>query len=82
VRLDGVAGDALDLAARLLERRIGVAEIRALLRTAGRVVLGIEIQDERLAARDGESERAAAGGRKAELADRLADCFQVALRLF
>jgi hypothetical protein len=46
-----------------------------------RVVFGIEIQDQRLAACAGEGEGAAAGGRKAELADRLACCFQSCLGL-
>jgi hypothetical protein len=50
VRAQGVARDAVDVAAGALERGVAVAEVRALLRAAGRVVFGIEVEDELLAA--------------------------------
>jgi len=82
VRLQRVARDAVDVGAGLLEFLEGVAEIRSLLRAAGGVVAGVEIQDQLAAALAGESEGAAAGGGKAEVRDRLAYGFQSFLSLF
>ena len=76
VRLQRVARDAVDVGAGLLELLEGVAEIRALLRAAGSVVAGVEVQDQLVAAPVGESEGAAAGRGKAEILDRLAYGFQ------
>ena len=39
-----------DVRARLLEVRVRVAEIRALLRASGRVVAGVEVEDQLAAA--------------------------------
>ena len=76
VRLQRVARDAVDVGARLLEVLEGVAEIGSLLRAAGRVVAGVEVQDQLAAALARESEGAAAGSGKAEILDRLAYGFQ------
>jgi hypothetical protein len=76
VRLQGVARDAVDVGAGLLEIAEGVAEVRSLLRAAGCVVAGIEVQDQLAAALGRESEGAAAGSGKAEVLDRLAYGFQ------
>jgi hypothetical protein len=80
--LQRVARDAVDVGAGLLEVLEGVAEIGALLRAAGRVVAGVEVQDQLAAALVGESECAAAGRGKAEILDRLAYGFQSFLCLF
>jgi len=82
VRFQGVARDALDLAAGGAERLVGVAEVGTLLGAARGVVLGVEVQDQLAAVRAGEAERAIAGGRKAEVLYRLAERFQSFLRLF
>jgi hypothetical protein len=76
VRFQRVARDAVDVGAGLLELLEGVAEIRTLLRAAGSVVAGVEVQDQLVAAPVGESEGAAAGRGKAEVLDRLAYGFQ------
>jgi len=76
VRFQRVSRDADDLAVGVPELAIGVAEIRPLLRAAGRVVLGVEVQNQLVAALAGEAEGAAAGGGKAEVLDRLAYGFQ------
>ena len=76
VRLQRVARDAVDVDARLLELAPGVAEIAALLRAAGRVVAGVEVQDQLASALVCEAEGAAAGRGKAEILDRLAYGFQ------
>src|SRR5262245_38923864 len=61
VRLEGIARNAVDLDAGFLKLLPGVAEIGSLLRAAGGVVLGVEVQDQLVAALVGESEGAAAG---------------------
>jgi hypothetical protein len=76
VRLHRVARDAVDVGAGLLEFLEGVAEIRSLLRAAGGVVAGVEVQDQLAAALVGESESGAAGRGKAEILDRLTYGFQ------
>jgi len=76
VRLQRVARDAVDVGRGLLELLESVAEIRSLLRAAGGVVAGVEVQDQLFAALVGESEGAAAGRGKAEILDRLAYGFQ------
>jgi hypothetical protein len=76
VRLHGVARDAVDVGAGLLEVLEGVAEIAALLRAAGGVVAGVEVQDQLASALGLEAEGAAAGRGKAEILDRLAYGFQ------
>jgi hypothetical protein len=76
VRLHRVARDAVDVGAGLLEVLEGVAEIRSLLRAAGSVVAGVEVQDQLASALGLEAEGAAAGGGKAEILDRLAYGFQ------
>jgi hypothetical protein len=55
---------------------VAVAEIRPLLGAAGGVVLGVEVENQLAPALAREAERAAAGGGKAEILDRLADGFQ------
>ena len=74
--LQRVARDAIDIGAGLPELLEGVAEIGALLGAAGRVVAGVEVQDQLVAALVGESEGAAAGRGKAEILDRLTYGFQ------
>jgi hypothetical protein len=59
------------------ERRKGVAEIGALGGAAGRVVLGVEVQNELRAALALQSEGVATGAGEAEVRDRLALHFQV-----
>jgi len=76
VRLQRVARDAVDVGRGFLELLESVAEIRSLLRAAGGVVAGVEVQDQLVAALVGESEGAAAGRGKAEVLDRLAYGFQ------
>ena len=82
MRAQAVARHAEDFRAGLLELRIQITELQTFGRAARRVVLRIEIQDELLAAGAREGEGGAAGRRKAEIADRLADCFQSCLGLF
>jgi hypothetical protein len=76
VRLQRVARDAVDIGAGLLEVLEGVAEVGALLRAAGGVVAGVEVQDQLASALGLEAEGAAAGRGKAEVLDRLAYGFQ------
>jgi hypothetical protein len=76
VRFHRVARDAVDVDARPLEVLESVAEVGALLGAAGRVVAGVEVQDQLVTALVGEAEGAAAGRGKAEVLDRLAYGFQ------
>jgi phage-related minor tail protein len=82
VRFQRVARDAVDVGAGLLELLEGVAEIRTLLRAAGSVVAGVEVQDQLASALGLEAEGAAAGRGKAEILDRLAYGFQSFESLF
>src|SRR3954449_7180883 len=72
VRGDGVGADAEHLRARALELAPGVADAAGLARAAGRVVLGIEVEDDRLAAQLGEPDGLAAVGLELEVRSRLA----------
>jgi hypothetical protein len=76
VRLERVARDAVDVEARTPELPVQVAKIAPLRGAAGRVVLGVEVQDQALAALALETERVAAGAGKTEVRDRLAERFQ------
>src|SRR5581483_6610761 len=74
VGLQAVARDPEDRAAGLLELRMEIAEALALGGAAGRVVLGVEVQDDELGRRGGkcggEAEGLAPRAREAEVADR------------
>mgnify|MGYP003694552981 CR=1 FL=1 len=67
-----VGADAEDLGARPLELALGVADPAGLPRAAGRVVLGIEVEDDRLAAQVGELHGLAAVALELEVRCRLA----------
>jgi len=72
VRLDRVARDAGDDRSRLREPVVQVAELRALGRAAGRVVLRVEVEHDRVPAVVGQRKRA--GGRLGrEIRNLLAD---------
>jgi len=76
VRLERVARDAVDVEAGAPERLVVVAKVATLRGAAGRVVLGVEVEDQAFAALISEAERAAAGAGKTEVRDRLAERFQ------
>src|SRR5919198_3933718 len=59
MRRDVVGADAEDLSAALAEDVVRVAKLTSLGRAAGRVVLGIEVEDDRAAAQVRELDRLA-----------------------
>jgi hypothetical protein len=76
VRLKGVARDAVDIEPGAPEVLVQVAKIATLRRTTGRAVLGVEVEDQPLAALVGEPERTVAGAGETEVRDGLAERFQ------
>ena len=76
VRFQRVARDAVDVHPGAAELAVQLAKVAALRGAAGGVVLGVEVEDQALAALISEPERAAAGAGKTEVGYRLAERFQ------